>query len=103
MTHKDDSRPWLQPVEPDFDLKSLKFCAIFSVETTGGTDKVLTIIEKLPKNESFLKTLVKKLNLDSRFKASYRMDRKEGVIEVFGDKRIMIREFFTQEGFEFIG
>lgn len=103
LSEEEKSRPWLQPLEPDFNLKSIPFCAVLSVETTGGTDQVFTVIEKLPKNEAFLKTLTKKFSIERRLKANYRMDRKDGVIEVHGDKRIPIREFFIQEGLQFIG
>lgn len=99
----DKSRPWLKPPEPDFDLKSLPFCAVLSVETTGGTDEIFTVIEKLPKNESFLKTLSKKLMTECRSKGNYRMDRKDGVIEIQGDRRIPIREYFDQQKIKYLG
>ena len=97
------SRPWLEVSEPDFDIHSLPCRPILSVETTGRKDEVLTVIEKLPQSEPFLRTLIKRFTGDCRLKGSYRMDRKDGVIEILGDKRIAIREFFDQEGIPYLG
>ena len=60
----------------------------------------MTVIDRLPKNELFLKSLTTTLKKKCGSGGTYIMDGKEGVIEIQGDKREIIRNVLTQEGIE---
>lgn len=85
------------------DLKSQQYKAFLSVETRGSSDDVLTVIEKLPASEPYLKTLLRKISNECQTRGTFKMDKKHGMIEVYGDKRIKIRSFFEKEKIEFVG
>ena len=52
----------------------------------------------LPKNEIFLKELTTLLKKKCGSGGTYLMDGKEGVIEIQGDKRDLIRPILLKEG-----
>lgn len=84
--------------EPEHDPKTYKFIAILRIEKQGRGGKTVTVIDRLPKNEIFLKELTTKLKKKCGTGGTYLMDGKEGVIEIQGDKRELIRTILKQEG-----
>jgi len=84
--------------EPEVDPKSYKFVAVLRIEKSGRAGKTVTVIDQLPKSEIFLKDLTTKLKKKCGSGGTYLMDKKEGVIEIQGDKRELIREFLAKEG-----
>ena len=82
----------------EIDPKSYKFIAILRMEKVGRGGKTVTVIDQLPKNEVFLKTLTTFLKKKCGAGGSYFLDGKEGVIEIQGDKREMIRPLLLQQG-----
>lgn len=78
--------------------KDYKFAAVLRIEKSGRAGKTVTVIDQLPKSEIFLKELTTKLKKKCGSGGTYLMDRKEGVIEIQGDKRELIREFLAKEG-----
>lgn len=83
---------------PEVDAKSYKFVAVLRIEKSGRAGKTVTVIDQLPKSELFLKDLTTKLKKKCGSGGTYLMDRKEGVIEIQGDKRELIRELLAKEG-----
>ena len=86
--------------EPEVDAKSYKFVAVLRIEKSGRAGKTVTVIDQLPKNELFLRELTTKLKKKCGSGGTYLMDRKEGVIEIQGDKRELIRELLAKEGIQ---
>ena len=88
---------------PEIDVKNYKFVAVLRIEKSGRAGKTVTVIDQLPKSEIFLRELTTKLKKKCGSGGTYIMDRKEGVIEIQGDKRDLIRELLTKEGIKHKG
>lgn len=83
--------------EPEQDPNTYKFIAILRIEKQGRGGKTVTVIDRLPKNEIFLKELTTKLKKKCGTGGTYLMGGKEGVIEIQGDQRELIRTILKQE------
>ncbi len=57
----------------------------------------MTVIDQLPKQEIFLRDLTKELKQKCGSGGTYSTAGKEGVIEIQGDKREMIRAFLEKK------
>ncbi len=84
--------------QKEVEVKNYKFVAVMRMEKSGRGGKTVTVIDQLPKNEIFLRELTTKLKKKCGSGGTYLMDKKEGVIEIQGDKRDLIRDFLTKEG-----
>ena len=82
----------------EVDVKSYKFVAVLRMEKAGRNGKTVTVIDQLPKNELFLKKLTTLLKKKCGSGGTYLLDGKEGVIEIQGDKREIIRKALEGEG-----
>lgn len=89
--------------EPEPIIKSNNWVAIFRLEKNGRGGKTVTVIDNLPKLEIFLKDLTKELKQKCGTGGTYLMDKKEGVIEIQGDKREAIKAIFDKKGFKYKG
>ncbi len=74
-----------------------KFVANIRMEKSGRGGKTVSVIAELPKNELFLKNLTTLLKKKCGSGGTYFMDGKEGVIEIQGDKRELIRQLLANE------
>jgi len=83
---------------PDADFIIQNIVAHVRVEKQGRSGKIVSVIDRLPKNELFLKDLTTKLKKKCGSGGTYLMDGKDGVIEIQGDKRVVIRDFLDKEG-----
>lgn len=84
--------------EAEVDPKGYKFIAVLRIEKQGRGGKTVTVIDRLPKNELFLKNLTTTLKKKCGAGGTYLMDGKDGVIEIQGDKREMVRAALAKEG-----
>ncbi|NDF14643.1 stress response translation initiation inhibitor YciH [bacterium] len=84
--------------EPVVDPKSYKFVAVLRIEKQGRGGKTVTVIDKLPKNELFLKELTTKLKKRCGTGGTYLTSGKDGVIEIQGDHPESIRAHLAKEG-----
>ncbi|MCC7442727.1 MAG: stress response translation initiation inhibitor YciH [Bdellovibrionales bacterium] len=84
--------------EPEVDPKSYKFHAVLRIEKAGRGGKTVTVIDNLPKNGIFLKELCSELKKKCGSGGTVLMDGKEGVIEIQGDKRNLIRAALEKKG-----
>jgi translation initiation factor 1 len=75
-----------------------KFIAVLRIEKQGRGGKTVTVIDRLPKNESYLKNLTTILKKKCGSGGTYLMDGKDGVIEIQGDKRELIKATLEKEG-----
>jgi translation initiation factor 1 len=79
-------------------LTSRNFVAILRIEKQGRGGKTVTVIDGLPKINIFLKDLTKKLKNACGSGGTFSMEGKEGVIEIQGDKREMVRALLSKAG-----
>ena len=84
--------------EPEVDPKSYKFVAVLRIEKNGRGGKTVTVIDRLPKNELFLKELTTLLKKKCGTGGTYLTSGKDGVIEIQGDHREAIRALLKKEG-----
>ncbi len=78
---------------PPVDPKAAKFVAILRIEKQGRGGKVVTVVDGLPKESLFLKDLTRHLKNRCGSGGTFRMEGKDGVVEIQGDKRELIRTF----------
>ncbi len=83
---------------PEVDPKGYKFVAVLRIEKQGRGGKTVTVIDRLPKNELFLKNLTTTLKKKCGSGGTYLMDGRDGVIEIQGDKRDLVRQTLEKEG-----
>lgn len=84
--------------EPETDLDRYKFVAKLRIEKQSRGGKTVTVVDCLPKNKLFLKNLTTLLKKKCGSGGTYLMDGKEGVIEIQGEKREIIRKLLEEEG-----
>ena len=80
--------------------KGYKFVAVLRIEKQGRGGKTVTVIDRLPKNELFLKNLTTLLKKKCGSGGTYLMDGRDGVIEIQGDKRELVRATLSKEGIQ---
>ena len=83
---------------PPVPEKLPKFLPILRIDKTGRSGRIVTVIDGLPKVEMYLKDWTKALKNRVGSGGTYRMDGKEGIIEIQGDKRELIRTYFENQG-----
>jgi translation initiation factor 1 len=84
--------------EPEVDPNGHKFVALLRIEKQGRGGKTVTVIDRLPKNELFLKNLTTTLKKKCGAGGTYLMEGRDGVIEIQGDKREAVRAVLEKEG-----
>lgn len=84
--------------EADVEVSQYKFVANLRMEKSGRAGKTVTVIAELPKNELFLRELTTALKKKCGSGGTYLMDGREGVIEIQGDKREIIRTELAKRG-----
>lgn len=84
-------------------VKSTNWVAVFRIEKGGRGGKTVTVIDQLPKHETFLAELCKELKTKCGSGGTYSMEGKEGLIEIQGDKRAAIKAIFDKKGYKYKG
>jgi translation initiation factor 1 len=84
-------------------VDSRNFVAVFRIEKGGRGGKTVTVIDGLPKSEIFLKALTKDLKSKCGSGGTYSLEKKDGIIEIQGDKRDAIKKVFEQMKIKFKG
>lgn len=89
------------------ELKSLtelnKFIVIFRLESNGRGGKTVTVLDKLPGYEPFVKELTKELKVKCGVGGSYKIDGNNAVIEIQGDKRDAIKKLLDVRKIKYKG
>lgn len=91
------------PEATDEFISSMKWTAVFRMETAKRGGKVVTVIDKLPRQEKFVRELCKELKSKCGSGGSYELLHDVGVIEIQGDKRNEIKAIFGKKGIKFKG
>ena len=96
-----------QKDQNSFDLKSLielnNFVIIFRLETQSRGGKTVTVLDKIPAYEPFVKILSKELKIKCGVGGSYRIESKNAVIEIQGDKRDAIKKILDARKIKYKG
>jgi translation initiation factor 1 len=77
--------------------------AVFRIEKGGRGGKTVTVIDQLPKHETFLNDLCKELKTRCGSGGTFAIGEKGGLIEIQGDKRVAIKAIFDKKGFKYKG
>ncbi|MGE5429971.1 MAG: hypothetical protein ACM3QX_02800 [Syntrophomonadaceae bacterium] len=81
----------------------MKPSPVLRIEKSGRHGKTVTVIDKLPINESYLKELTSELKKKCGSGGTYKTDEGRGVIEIQGEKRDLIRLYFEKLGIKVKG
>lgn len=84
-------------------IDSKKFTVVFRIETQGRGGKTVTVIDKIPASETFLKELTKELKSKCGVGGSYKIEGQFGLIEIQGDKRDAIKKIFDAKQIKYKG
>ena len=79
------------------------FTAVLRIEKKGRGGKTVTVVAKLPRKEAFLKELTTLLKKKCGSGGTYAMEGDEGVIEIQGDKRELVRQVLTSQNIKHKG
>jgi translation initiation factor 1 len=77
-----------------------KVTAVLRIEKAGRGGKTVTVIDRLPNQESYLEKLAKTLKTKCGAGGTYLWDGPFGQIEIQGDKRDLIRSILIKEGIQ---
>ncbi len=83
---------------PEVDPTQYKFVAVLRIEKGGRGGKSVTVIDRLPKNESFLKKLTTLIKNRCGAGGTYRTEGRDGLIEIQGERIEQIRGILKGEG-----
>ena len=79
------------------------FTVVFRLEKNGRGGKTVTVLDGLPRNESFLKEFSKDLKAKCGVGGSFSLGPKHGIIEMQGDKRDQIKKILDAKKIRFKG
>ena len=77
--------------------------AVFRLEKNGRGGKTVTVVDQLPRHETFLRDLCKELKSKCGSGGTYELKADCGLIEIQGDKRSAIQAIFDKKGFRYKG
>lgn len=80
-----------------------KFVVVFRIETQSRGGKTVTVLDKFPAHEIFLKQLTKEIKIKCGVGGSYRLEGQFGLIEVQGDKREAIKKILDTKDIKYKG
>lgn len=84
-------------------VHSNQYTVVFRIEKSGRNGKPVTVLDKLPKHETFLKELSKELKVKCGVGGTHYMNGDNGVIEIQGDQRVSIKKIFDAKGIKYKG
>lgn len=76
---------------------------IFKLEKSGRGGKTVTVLERLPKNEAWLKEFAKELKAKCGTGGTHLIGADFGIIEIQGDKRDQLKKILSTMGIKFRG
>lgn len=77
--------------------------AVFRIEKGGRGGKTVTVIDQLPRHETFLAALCKELKNKCGSGGTFELKSDRGLIEIQGDKRDAIKAIFEKKGYRYKG
>jgi translation initiation factor 1 len=86
---------------PEVEIKG-KISAVLRIEKQGRGGKTVTVVDRLPKQEKFLKDLTTELKKKCGSGGTHRME-EFGIVEIQGDKREILRPLLAKKGWQVKG
>ncbi len=80
-----------------------KITAVLRIEKSGRKGKIVTVIDRLPRSESFLKELLKILKTKCGTGGTFYISPDSGTIEIQGEHRDKLRSLLEKEGIKVKG
>lgn len=80
-----------------------KFVVVFRLETNSRGGKTVTVLDKLPSHDLFVKELTKELKVKCGVGGSYKLEGGYGIIEIQGDKRVAIKKILESKQIKYKG
>lgn len=80
-----------------------KFVVVFRMETQSRGGKTVTVLDKLPAHEIFLKALTREIKTKCGVGGSYKIESQYGLIEIQGDKRVAIKKLLDDKDIKYKG
>lgn len=80
-----------------------KFTVVFRIEKGGRGGKTVTILDQLPRNETFLKDLSKEMKAKCGVGGTYKLTDAAGLIEIQGDQRVKLKAMLDAKGIRYKG
>lgn len=80
-----------------------QFTAVFRIEKNGRGGKTVTVLDQLPKHETFLKELTKEFKIKCGVGGTYELTSSGGMIEVQGDKRDQMKKILDAKKIKYKG
>lgn len=80
-----------------------QFTAVLRLERNGRGGKTVTVIEKLPRNETYLKDLCREIKAKCATGGTHRLTTDQSLIEIQGDKLDIVKKILTQKMIKFKG
>lgn len=77
--------------------------AIFRLEKNGRGGKTVTVLDGLPRNAEFLKSLTKEFKVQCGSGGSFEVGPKSGVIEIQGDQRVAMKKLLEAKKIKYKG
>ena len=84
-------------------IQASAYTAVFRIEKSGRNRKPVTVIDRFPKHETFLKELSKELKIKCGVGGTYYLSGDCGVIEIQGDQRAQIKKIFDAKKIKYKG
>ena len=84
-------------------IQANTFTAVFRIEKSGRNGKPVTVIDRFPKHETFLKELSKELKIKCGVGGTYYLSADCGIIEIQGDQRTQIKKIFDAKKIKYKG
>lgn len=84
-------------------IESKKFIVVFRIETQSRGGKIVTVLDKIPAYEPYVKELTKDLKVRCGVGGSYKIEDKNAIIEIQGDKRDAIKKILDSRQIKYKG
>jgi translation initiation factor 1 len=94
IAEADAPKVWAESVGGDWT-------AVFRIEKAGRAGKTVTVLERLPRNEEFLRGMCKELK--NKCGSGGTFDAAEGRIEIQGDQRVGMKDWLDKKGYRYKG
>lgn len=79
------------------------FVAVFRIEKNGRGGKTVTVLDKLPSQDEFLKDLTKEFKTKCGVGGSYKVQDSVGMIEIQGDNREKMKKILDGRNIKYKG
>jgi translation initiation factor 1 len=84
-------------------IQAHSYTVVFRIEKSGRNGKPVTVIDRFPKHETFLKELSKELKVKCGVGGTYYLSEDCGTIEIQGDQRTQIKKILDLKKIKYKG